>query len=149
MVCTGIRHLAVAPTRADSTVQFGNDRMPLDIRIDWQAVDGHEQGMFPCGARSMLVANPSLNVLVKASGPLLARSEARACFKGVGGRMSRVPTSLIGPHTSGLPRWGVVMKMTRRTSAIGLKTIDPCSSSRAFAGPARFSKFLFRTFEGG
>ena len=42
VVCTGIRHLAVAPTRADSAVPLGDDRMPLDIRIDWQAVDGQE-----------------------------------------------------------------------------------------------------------
>ena len=47
VVCTGIRHLAVTPTRADSTAQLSNDRMPLDIRIDGQAVDGQEKGMFP------------------------------------------------------------------------------------------------------
>src|SRR5208337_4918664 len=47
VVCTGIRHLAVASTRAHSAAQLGDDRMPLDIRIDWQAVDGQEKGMFP------------------------------------------------------------------------------------------------------
>src|SRR5208283_1814371 len=55
VVCTGIRHLAVAPTRADSSAQLGNDRMPLDIRIDWQAVDGQEKGMFP---RELIDARP-------------------------------------------------------------------------------------------
>ena len=43
VVCTGIRHLAVAPTWADSAVPLGDDRMSLDIRIDWQAVDGQEK----------------------------------------------------------------------------------------------------------
>src|SRR5271157_5522565 len=47
VVCTGIRHLAVASTRAHSAAQLGDDRMPLDIRIDSQAVDGQEKGMFP------------------------------------------------------------------------------------------------------
>ena len=44
VVCTGIGHLAVAPTRADSVVQDGDDRMPLDGRLDGQAVDGQEKG---------------------------------------------------------------------------------------------------------
>src|SRR5208337_420812 len=123
VVCTGIRHLAVAPTRAHSAVPLlGDDRMPLDIRIDWQAVDGQEKGMFP--GKLIDARRQSLSEGPCESGRTVAGQD--------GG------TDLL----QGLPRWGVVMKMTRRTSAIGLKTIDPYSSSRAFAGPARFSTGL-------
>jgi len=45
----GIRHLAIAPVGPGRTPPVGDDRVPLDVRTDGQAVDGQQKGGTPGG----------------------------------------------------------------------------------------------------